>query len=63
MTTKRKRTTRSTTQATKAKASSSTVVIRGRISTTDLRAGEIVEVELTDHIKALLADGYVEQVG
>ncbi|WP_156119418.1 hypothetical protein [Corynebacterium humireducens] len=39
-----------------------TVTIRGRISTTFLRAGETTTVTLTDHIRSLLQGGYVTKV-
>ena len=38
------------------------VKIRGRISTTSLRAGEEATVKRTDAVKNLLARGYVEEV-
>lgn len=38
------------------------VKIRGRVSTTSLRAGEEATVKRTDAVKNLLARGYVEEV-
>lgn len=38
------------------------VKIRGRISTTSLRAGEEATVKRTDAVNNLLARGYVEEV-
>lgn len=41
---------------------SNTVTIRGRIATTRLRAGEVVTVEHTDAVQALIERGYVTVV-
>ena len=38
------------------------VTVRGRISTTHLRAGDVVTVEYTDTVQRLLDAGFIEAV-
>lgn len=38
------------------------IKLRGRVNTTELAAGEVVEVERTDVIDKLLKSGFVEEI-